>query len=248
MKVILSYERYFNYGKQYQMQFEYENIDEAKQIKTWIKGKKELITKEELTNLPKNKVDNNPTQSNVIKKTSIPKNQLLQIIQELLTLYNAKIIIGNKEINYIDLLNITQVINQLHININLKKGKYFGIKDTYYVTFKYASTEQREEVSYDFNMNLSTLIGDNIENSSYIFPFIIDKFGKLTTENTGIIGGTNIPENTLHFFLQRFINEYDAIINIDDSLLKDDNEVKTINDALSKTNFKSHTRKLKTHF
>ena len=245
MKVILNYGKYFNYGKQYQAKFVYENIEEAKKIKSWIKNNKLLESHQELTSLSTNKSNKTESPANIISQTSIPKDILLEFISELITLYQATILINDKEFNSIDFPNIINAINNLHLNINLKKGNYFGIKNTYYVTFKYSSDEQKEEVSYDFNMNLSPLIGKNADNESYIYPFIIDKNGKLTTENTGIIGGTNIPTPTLLFFIKRFIDEYNAIINVDDSLQQDKADVKFIQDSIShntlvKTKIKSH--------
>lgn len=221
MKVILSYGNYYNYGKQYQAEFIYDNSYEAEQVSLWLKSNKlPTITHHKSTD--------------IIRKTNIPQNMSLELfIKELVTKYNATIIIGNKEINKENLNNLCEYIKLLHININLKKGQYFGIKDTYYATFKYASDEQREEVSFDFNMNLCTLIGNNIENETYIFPFIIDRNGRITTKNTGIIGGTNIPTETLSFFLQRFINEYDAIISIDKTSIKN---IEDIHKALIESN------------
>ena len=223
MKVILNYGNYYNFGKQYQAEFIYSNPYEEKNVSLWLKNNK-LPTIEQ-----KKDID-------TIKRTNIPQNILLQFINELVTVYDATIIVGNKEITRENLNNVIEILNKLLININLKKGKYFGLKDTYYVTFKYATDEQREEVAYDFNMNLFTLTGNNIENGSYIFPFIIDRNGKITTQNTGIIGGTNIPTQALPFFLQKFINEYNAIISIDESLKENMDDVQIINKALTENN------------
>ena len=239
MKVILNYGNYLCYGKQYQAKFVYESIDEATQICLWITSNQNKLLidpVQKLTYLPKSKYNNTSLQSSVITKTNIPKDILLQFINELINTYKATVIIGDKEFTNMEQANIAQAINKLHININLKKGKYFGFKDTYYAIFKYNTNDQKEEVSYDFNVNLSSLIGTNPENECYIFPFIIDKNGNITTENTGIIGGTNIPTQTLSFFLQRFIKEYNAIINIDDSLQKDEEEIKIIHEVLSRNN------------
>lgn len=221
MKAILSYGTYLNRGKQYQVKFVYENLEEVKTITNFMKNysnnNKMTATKDQYTK-------NRWTKSiDVIGNTNIPKDILLQFISELLTICKAKVIIGKQEFTNFDLTKIKEAIDSLHINVTLKKGKYFNLGECYYVTFKYASDEQREEVTYDFNYNLNPIMAQeaSYENESYLFPFIVDKNGKITTENTNIIGGTNIPEKTLPFFLKRFISGYNAVLTIGNEKFKD---------------------------
>lgn len=203
MKVILSYGPYLGQGKNYQAKFIYDNTREIENI---ISCMNNLSTNKQFKPAKEN--------INIISKTNIPKELLLPFINMLLNINNTIIVIANKEFTKENKECINDAIDNLHINVTLKKGKYFNLKNCYYVTFKYASDIQREEVTYDFNIRLNPIIGHNNESepNNYLFPFTIDKNGNITFESTGIIGGTNIPEQTLPFFLKRFVNEYNAII------------------------------------
>jgi len=221
MKAILSYGNYFNHGKQYQIKFIYDFIEEAILISNYIQNYN--YNNEFKTSITTFNDHQHNQNVDIIDKTNIPKDSLLQIINELITQCNAKVIIGNQTFISFNQEAIENAINKLHINITLKRGKYFNLKDCYFATFKYFSDEQRSQVSYDFNINLNPLIGRNVDNNedSYIYPFVVDRNGHITSENTDIIGGTNIPNHTLAFFLTRFINEYNAIITIDNKQFKD---------------------------
>ena len=52
------------------------------------------------------------------------------------------------------------------------------------------------------------------EGKDYIMPYFVDEFGRMTPQNTGKIGGTNIPEDLLPEFIRRFIEVDKAIVNI----------------------------------
>lgn len=219
MKVILSYGNYFNHGKQYQAKFIYDNANESENVETCIINLGSDLLKpyqEKFIKTPKTKP------INVIGGTNIPADTLLPFINELLAIKNTTIVIGSQEFTKDNIDSIEDAIDTLHLNVTLQKGKYFGLGDCYYVKFKYASDEQRTEVSYDFNVNLNVLTGKDYssENDNYIFPFIVDRNGKITTQNTGIIGGTNIPKQAIPFFLLRFINEYNAIVTIGNEKFK----------------------------
>ena len=219
MKVLLTYDRYLKEGKQYQAKFIYDDVFEAEEISSCISS---INTNNQFKTQPEQFIKNNKTTS-VIGRTNIPKDLLLSFISMLLTMNNSTIIIDNKKFTKDKQDGIEEAIDNLHININLNKGKYFHLNNCYYVTFKYATDDQRSEVYYDFNANLYPLIGQysTLDNSPYLFPFIIDQFGNLTFNNTGIIGGTNIPEEALGFFLTKFINEYNGIITIGNEKFKD---------------------------
>jgi len=242
MKVILSYGNYFNHGKNYQAKFIYENIKETEIIESYIIGLGNNELKPYQITFSKNPQDK---PLNVIGGTNIPENDLYSFINTLLSIENSTIIIGKQEFTKDSKESIEDAIDSLHINITLQKGKYFGLEDCYFVKFKYASDEQRSEVSYDFNVNLNTLIGSNYtcENDTYIYPFVVDRLGKITGENTGIIGGTNIPTETLPFFLTRFINGYNAIITIGNQKFKSKINNSSILTAISSLAPKQNTKK-----
>ena len=217
MKAIISHGYYFNHGKQYQVKFIYENELEVKSILSYI----ESIKTNSKINPYIGKYQSTKTKLpiEVITGTNLTKELLLPFINTLITKYDTKVIIREKEFNTFNQEEISEAIDKLHINATICKGNYFNFKDSYYVTFNYATDEQRNEINYDFNYRLKNILGsDNISESYNIFPFYIDELGNITTKNTGIIGGTNIPTELLPFLIKRFTENYDMIINIDNSI------------------------------
>lgn len=217
MKAIISHGYYFNYGKQYQVKFIYENEQETNTISSYI----ESIKDEHKMNPYNEKYINkeNKTAMDVIKGTNIPKELLLPFINTLIKKFNSKIIIKNKNFTNFNTEEIEEAIDKLHINAIIGKGNYFDIDDTYYVIFNYATDEQKREINYDFNYRFKSIIGGEYKPGIYkLFPFYIDDRGNITIKNTNTIGGTNIPTELLPLLIKTFIEDYNMIITIDDSI------------------------------
>lgn len=241
MKAILSYGSYFNRGKQYQLKFVYNNetVSVSEQLTTLInelvmKGAefKQLVKPYYIDNSGKVTV----ASTNTIGGVNIPKDLLLEVINTIIEENNIPVVISNQEHTTFDEKNIQKSINKLHINATLTKGDYFNFGQMYYITFKYANDEQRNEVLYGFSCQLQNLIGDVNPENNYIFPFIVDRAGNLSIKNTGIIGGTNIPKTLLPLFIKKFIEDYDMIITIDDKIMKDEESFKEIQTAIATFN------------
>lgn len=213
MKVILNYGRYFNYGKCYQAKFHFEDEIEAKEVSEYIEGLKERNSIN-----PVYEKFSKKKEINIIERTNIKKEMLLPFVKGLIEKFNGEIVIRNQEFTTFDVDCIKNAIDRLHINVTLNKGDYFSIPNTYYVIFSYANDEQRAEISYDFNCRLRYMLGEKFE--AGIWPFSINNKGKMATHNSGIIGGTNIPVELLPYFIKRFIEEYDMVVNIDDVKFK----------------------------
>lgn len=220
MKVLLNYGIHYNQGKQYQAKFIYDNQFESENVASCINS----------INSTESFQPTYSDENNIITNTNIKKEALLPFLKLLLTFKDTTIIIGKQEFKKYNHEEIKNAIDKIHINITLKKGKYFNLQNCYYVTFKYASEEQKNEVTYDFTNNLSVINGYNHspDSNKYLFPFITDANGNITFKNTGIIGGTNIPEETLPFFITRFIKEYNAILHIDNQTFRELNEIHQI--------------------
>lgn len=222
MQAIISYGNYFNHGKHYQVRFVYENEVEAQAITSRIKNvEKDLSIIPHYTKYIKESVSH-PLE--IIEKTNIPKELLLPFISNLIKEYQAKIIIREQEFTTFDPYTIQESIDRLHINVILNKGVYCGQEDTYYVTFLYATDEQREEISYDLSCRLKTIMHD--DDITGLFPIYINRNGKIPTKNGNTIGTVNIPEKLLSYLIKRFVEDYDMIVNIGNEKLKDkfDNE------------------------
>lgn len=235
MKVILTYGNYFNHGKQYQIKFVYDNQKE-------VKNTKELMDKlrdpkafnyyylDDSGNISLKRTD-------IIGGTNVPKNILHPFISMFLSVKNVSIHIGSQEFTSYETQKIDNAINTLHINATLSKGIYFGNTQTYYIVFKYASKEQQEELLYEFNNKLCLVTGINSrrisEGKEYIMPFLVDHTGNITTKNSNIIGGTNIPEDLLKEYIKMFIEKHDIIVNIGSIQLKETFDEQKFDEALS---------------
>lgn len=235
MKVILSYENYFNHGKQYQIKFHYENQHEEKNIKELMDNLKstKCFNFYYLNNL--GNISLKPT--NIYGGTDIPKNILHPLISMILSLKNTTIIIGDKEYTSYETNKISQAIDTLHINATLSKGIYFGSNSTYYIVFKYANDEQRNELLYEFHTKLCVKDGTNSkrisEGKEHIMPFLVNQAGDITDKNANIIGGTNIPEDLLKEYIKTFIEDYNMIINIGSIQFKEKFNEQLFDEALS---------------
>lgn len=96
------------------------------------------------------------------------------------------------------------------IKAELQKGQYFDYGEQYFLNFIYDSKEQADRVYFIFENSLLPYYGVNSyrsieERTDYLMPFFVDENGNFTTDNTGIIGGTSIPEELLPDFIRRFV-------------------------------------------
>ena len=102
--------------------------------------------------------------------------------------------------------------------VNLKKGEYFNYGDRYFVTFNYGSEEQQSKMYELFEKGLLNSYGSHSqranEGKDFIMPYFVDEFEQMTPQNTGKIGGTNIPEDLLPEFIRRFVEVDKATVNI----------------------------------
>lgn len=110
--------------------------------------------------------------------------------------------------------------NEKNIQVELKKGEYFNYGQRYFTTFKYNSDEQKRKIYDVFENALVPTYGANShrsrEGKAYIMPYFADEKGNMTTENTGIIGGTSIPEDLLPEFIRRFVEVDEMTAKIGD--------------------------------
>ena len=110
------------------------------------------------------------------------------------------------------------------MQIELKKDQYFQHGDRYFVEFKYSSKEQQDKVYELFESSLIPSYGSQSmrsqEGKDYIMPYLADEQGKMTTANTGRIGGTSIPEDLLPEFIRRFVEVDGATVKIGDEEIK----------------------------
>ena len=221
MKAILSYGNYFSYGKDYQVKFIYENELEAQNITSILKQfeAKKLINPYYTKFITKRSDHRAIT---VINKTNIPKDILLPFISMLITINNVNLTIGNKEFNTFNADNVLEAIDNLHINGILNKGEFFTMGYTYYISFRYASEDQKDELLYYFNC----------KSNNDIYPIAIDKLGNITTKNNGTIICANVPKGMLNNIIKDFIEKYNMIITIGNHKLKDNFNEEELEKAL----------------
>ncbi len=110
------------------------------------------------------------------------------------------------------------------MEIEVKNGKYFEYGDRYFVEFKYGNKEQQDKMFEVFEKGLIPSYGSHSSRSQqgkdYIMPYLADEQGRMTTENTGRIGGTNIPEDLLPEFIRRFVEVDGATVKVGDEVIK----------------------------
>ena len=113
------------------------------------------------------------------------------------------------------------------INAELKKDKYFQQGVCYYVDFKYDSENQKDRIYDAFKNGLISEFGVNSprfnENKNCILPYYVDSNGDFSADDTGIIGGTNIPEELLEAFIKRFVEHDKVDVKIGGEIIKSDN-------------------------
>lgn len=114
--------------------------------------------------------------------------------------------------------------NEKNIQAELKKGEYFNYGQRYFATFKYNSDEQKKKIYEVFEDALVPSYGINShrsrEGKAYIMPYFADEEGNMRTENTGIIGGTSIPEDLLPEFIRRFVEVDKMAVKIGDKEMR----------------------------
>ena len=110
------------------------------------------------------------------------------------------------------------------MEIELKKGQYLKFGDRYFVEFKYGSKEQQDKMFEVFKKVLipsyGSLSSRSQQGKDFIMPYLADEQGKMTTKNTGRIGGTSIPEDLLPEFIRRFVEVDGATVKVGDEVIK----------------------------
>lgn len=234
MKVILSYDNYFNQGKQYQAKFIYENNQEKETIANLM----EQLKSTECFNFYylDNQGNISFKENHTIGGTNIPQDILHPFIHMLLLIKNVTVIANKNNLTDYEITTIEDSINQLHINGTINKGSYFNQKSTYYIVFKYANDSQKDEILYAFHTALKQLAGTNdkriLEDKEPIMPYFIDRTGSYTSKNAVIIGGINLPQDILYSFIKYFIEEHNMIINIENIMFKGTLTIPELTEAL----------------
>lgn len=127
--------------------------------------------------------------------------------------------------------------NNNEIQATLKKDEYFNYGEKYFVTFKYDSDKQKRLLYEVFQKELIPSYGSNssraLDGKEYIMPYLIDKEGNMTPENTGVIGGTSIPKDLLSDFIKRFVEVDGMNIGIGDKNIKEKFDESKFNDMIT---------------
>lgn len=110
------------------------------------------------------------------------------------------------------------------MKIEIRNGKYFNYGNRYFIKFKYENAEEQDKMFELFHESLIPSYGSNSSRSQqgkdYIMPYLVDEKGMVTLKNTGIIGGTSIPEDLLPKFIRRFVELDKAIVKVGDEVIK----------------------------
>lgn len=122
--------------------------------------------------------------------------------------------------------------NEQRIIVNLKRGDYYHIPDTYYVTFEYPNVIQGRYMLDVFN-DLLKEYGSHSD-SHVISPYLVDKNGQFMTGwNPYGVGGTNIPYDLLSKFIRRFVEEDKCIVKCGEYTMSDVFSHETLDNMIS---------------
>lgn len=226
IKAFLKRDEYFKYGQQYYIEFQYENSEEQQRIYEVFThdlipavGSKSPRFKSGKEFIMPYLVDENGNMtaenSEVVGGTSIPEDLLPEFIRRLVEYDGITLICGNKIIDgAFDEKEFQEMVGTLGIRAELKKGALYKEEMHYYIEFEYSSEEQKRKIFEVFNKELIPAVGSKSprfkSGQEFIMPYLIDKNGNITAENTGVVGGTSIPEDLLPEFFRRLI-EYDGV-------------------------------------
>lgn len=121
-------------------------------------------------------------------------------------------------------------------NIELKQGDYFNHGQHYFVEFKYGTAEQQRKMYELFEQALLPSYGSHSQRAKdgkeYIMPYFATENGTMTTNNTGRIGGTSIPEDLLPEFIRRFVEVDKATVKVGEQQIKDNFDYEAFNSML----------------
>jgi hypothetical protein len=110
------------------------------------------------------------------------------------------------------------------LNINLKKDNYFDHGNRYFVEFNYANNEQQNDMYNYFKNGLLVSCGANSSRAKagqdFLMPYFIDDNHDIVSYDTGIIGGSSIPEDLLAGIIKKFVEVDNATINIGNEQIK----------------------------
>ena len=106
------------------------------------------------------------------------------------------------------------------LEVEFYHDEYFKHGKLYYVEFHYTNDAQKQKIFELFENKLIPLYGSHSERADqqlgYIMPYLVDNQGEFTVEDSGIVGGTSIPEDLLDDFMKIFIEDVDATLIVGD--------------------------------
>lgn len=189
--------------------------------------------------------------SGIYGGTIIPEDLLPLFIQRFVEADDMTVLVGDNEIDgkfnkaafneMLEQLDKTEINNEQPefkgIQAELKKGQYFEHGTQYFVTFKYHSDEQKRQIFEVFENELIPTCGAyssrGKEGKNIIMPYLVDINGQMSIYNTGIVGGTNIPEDLLESIIKRFVETDYIAVTIGDGSIKDEFDEELFNGLLS---------------
>lgn len=102
---------------------------------------------------------------------------------------------------------------------------------------KDGNKEQQDKIYKLFEEALLGSYGSNSaranEGKDYMMPYFVDENEQMTPENTGKIGGTNVPEDLLPEFIRRLVEVDGATVKIGDSQIKGNFDYNQFDENLS---------------
>ena len=131
-------------------------------------------------------------------------------IEDLETKLKKQIHRPKAKLGFGKMLEDLEIVPDAQKNIGL-----YGNENEFYYRFDYQSPEQ-QKIIYDIIEEYSS----NPQSAGKIHPYLVDDNGRVTTQDTGIVGGIGIPLEMINDFTKRLI-ESGCEIEIGSTKLKD---------------------------
>lgn len=153
---------------------------------------------------------------NEVNKVEIPKEIAFQVLSELISVPNARMKIGSKEmrfaVDYNDMREELRMVKPLMANLELFGTREDESKD-WKISFVYDCKSQIEKLYSDFENRYLPELGANsktfIEHGDYIKP-------ALAKESSKQISYVIVPDFLLHIMAKHLINDDGVILNVGD--------------------------------
>lgn len=154
---------------------------------------------------------------NEVSNVKIPKAIAFQVLNQLISVPNSKMIIGKKEmmlqVNYNDMREELEMVNPLEANLELF-GKREDDSIDWKISFAYDSKSQVDRLYSNFKNRYIPDLGANSKAYTEYGDYIKTALAKESIYGSKQISYVIVPDFMLHIMVKHLINEDGVILNV----------------------------------